>query len=277
MSEHPHPRRMFVSEADERNYLSDMIRARLRGRHKPWIESLLGRFHELLARAGLDDRSIVLQEHWAVLHEAEGRIAQAIEHREREVELIETLFSLGGPIGPINHRFLKETLRTLRQNCLRVGDTARADLVRQRIEALSADRQPVPEPRSLEVCQRDCGPLIDRGLELHDSSQFAEALLYFDRALQVTPDCPFALYDRANTLHSMGRDHEAEQLLRGLIAAAPEELFDRCPVSNVASVHIDAHLLLFRVLLYGRGFSEEAFAFAKTHLSLRRRGVNSAW
>jgi|GEM_PF-5234283 len=146
----------------------------------------------------------------------------------------------------------------------------------------AADRQEAnatvtPENELVRRCEHDCLPLIDRGLKLHDRERFAAALTCFERALSVSPECPFAMYDRANTLHSMGRDNEAEQPLRDLISATANELSHRCASTSFRSVQIDAHFLLFRVLLYGRGFSKEAFAFAEKHLSMRRRGVRSVW
>jgi tetratricopeptide (TPR) repeat protein len=114
-------------------------------------------------------------------------------------------------------------------------------------------------------------------LKLHGTERFAAALSCFEQALRVSPKCPFAMYDQANTLHSLGRDKEAEGPLRELIDASPVELFQRCPAANLRSVQVDAHFLLLRVLLYGRGFSEEAFAFAEKHFLLRRRGVYSVW
>ncbi len=126
-------------------------------------------------------------------------------------------------------------------------------------------------------CQNNCLPLIDRGLELHDRERFADALSCFRLALRASPRCPFAIYDLANSLHSMGRDHEAEKLLRDLIRTTRQQLSQHCAATSFRSMQVDAYFLLFRVLLYGRGFSNEAFTFAQKHLSLRRRGVRSVW
>lgn len=75
----------------------------------------------------------------------------------------------------------------------------------------------------------------------------------------------------------LGRDAEAEPLLRGLVAASSAELRAICPVARPRSLRLDALYLLFQVLLYGRGFSAEAFEFAERHLRERRRGVLSLW
>lgn len=103
------------------------------------MKSLLRRFHDILAGVGLDNGSIVLQGHWALLHEAEGRPAQAIKHREREIELTERLFAIGGPVGPVNQQFLIRILHALHQDCLHAGETERANAVLQRIEALGEE------------------------------------------------------------------------------------------------------------------------------------------
>jgi tetratricopeptide (TPR) repeat protein len=63
-----------------------------------------------------------------------------------------------------------------------------------------------------------------QGLELHEARRYAAALPCFERALRLSPNCPIAVYNRANTLYMLERDAEAEPLLRGLIAASEEEL-----------------------------------------------------
>jgi hypothetical protein len=119
--------------------------------------------------------------------------------------------------------------------------------------------------------------LVRRGLVLHEGRRYAAALPWFDRALAVTPPCPVAQYNRANTLHMLDRDREAEPILRGLIAVSAAELRRRCAAADVRSLQLDAHYLLFLVLLDGQGFSAEAFELAGEHLRLRRRGLRSNW
>jgi hypothetical protein len=140
MIKQPDVRHSFVNEADELNYLNDMISFLSQNRMESAsnLESLVHRFHELLARAGSDDGSIVLQDHWALLHEVKGRMAQAIPHRECEVERIERLFSIGGPIGPVNLEFLIECMRSLYRDYLATGNTEKAISIRDRILALDS-------------------------------------------------------------------------------------------------------------------------------------------
>jgi hypothetical protein len=116
-----------------------------------------------------------------------------------------------------------------------------------------------------------------RGLALHEARRYAAALPYFERAVRLSPGCPLAAYNRANTLHMLGRDAEAEPLLRGLVAASEDELGRACLVARPRSLRLDALFLLFLVLVHGRGFSREAFGYAAEHLRLRRRGVYSVW
>ena len=118
---------------------------------------------------------------------------------------------------------------------------------------------------------------MQRGLDLHEARRYAAALPWFERALAVAPGCPVAQYNRANTLHMLGRNGEAEPILRGLIAASPDQLRWRCATSEPRSLQLDAHYLLFRVLLDERGFSAEAFELAEEHLRRRRRGLRSNW
>src|SRR4051812_34582531 len=98
MAKQPKRRRKFLNGGDELNYLSDKICSHLQNRRRfpKRLEAILHRFHDILDESGLDDGSIMLQDHWALLHEAEGRMVEAIVHREREIELIEHLFSIGG-------------------------------------------------------------------------------------------------------------------------------------------------------------------------------------
>jgi tetratricopeptide (TPR) repeat protein len=131
--------------------------------------------------------------------------------------------------------------------------------------------------RAVKNRNLDHDALIRRGLELHEARKYSAALPWFERALLVAPKCPAAMYNRANTLHMLDRDSEAEPLLRSLIQATPEELREGCPASQPRSLQLDAHFLLSQVLLYGRGFSDEAFALATKHLRMRRRGLHSVW
>ena len=120
--------------------------------------------------------------------------------------------------------------------------------------------------------------LVQRGLDLHEVQRYAAPLPWFDRALAVAPACPVAQYNRANTLHMLDRDREAEPILRELIAPGLAELRRRCAIADdLPSLQLDAHYLLFLVLLDGRGFSAEAFRLAEEHLRLRRRGLRSKW
>jgi hypothetical protein len=133
----PEIRYQFLGEADELNYLSDMIRFALQAGGK-WLSQLdnyLARYREVLMRCGTDDGSIILQDHWALLCEVEGNSKQAIEHRVREVELIDRLFSIGGPVGPISHEFLRSVLRSLLQDYLLAGDSSHAESISQRLSA----------------------------------------------------------------------------------------------------------------------------------------------
>lgn len=119
--------------------------------------------------------------------------------------------------------------------------------------------------------------LVQRGLDLHEARRYAAALPWFDRALAVAPTCPVAQYNRANTLHMLDRDEEAEPILRRLIQVSPEHLRRRCSACDPRSLQLDAHWLLFLVLRSSRGISAEALALAEEHLSLRRRGLRSNW
>jgi tetratricopeptide (TPR) repeat protein len=119
--------------------------------------------------------------------------------------------------------------------------------------------------------------LVRAGLKLHESRRYAGALQYFDKAWHLAPDCPVVAYNRANSLHMLGRGAEAYKILRELISVSPAELGRRCPEASPFSLQLDAYFLLFNVVLHYRGFCDEAFEYAAEHLRRRRRGLASVW
>ena len=124
MKERPTLRHSFLGPADELNYLSDWIR--YFDLHKqmehPNKAIVLRRFEGLLRDSGIDDGSIMLQDHWALFHEVQGDAQKAILHRKREIELIQELFAIQGPVGPINSEYLRQTIKSLIEDYARVGE-----------------------------------------------------------------------------------------------------------------------------------------------------------
>jgi len=125
--------------------------------------------------------------------------------------------------------------------------------------------------------QLDHEVMVKAGLKLHEARQYSRALQYFNKASRLAPDCPVAAYNRANTMHMLGRDAEAYQILRELISVSPDELERRCQDAHPISLQLDAYFLLFLVGLDYRGFCDEAFDYAAEHLRRRRRGLQSVW
>jgi hypothetical protein len=125
----------FLNAGDELNYLSDFVRyfASKGASNSAEAAPFLQRFSDLLQQSGSDDGSILLQDHWALLHEIKGDIPKAIEHREREVELIERLFAIGGPIGSVDYSFLAEVMDVLLSHYVRQEAGAEAAALRVRI------------------------------------------------------------------------------------------------------------------------------------------------
>ena len=119
--------------------------------------------------------------------------------------------------------------------------------------------------------------LVKAGLKLHEARHYSKALEYFDRAMRITPECPVVAYNRANTLHMLGRDAEAYRILRELIRVAPLELDQCCPDAHGVSLQLDTFYLLFLVTTDVRGLCAEAFDYAAEHLRRRRRGLQSVW
>ena len=104
----PKRRAGFLGPADELNYLNDLVLwlNANRGLDRNTGRRALVRYRVLLDAAGLDDGSILLQEHWATYYEVTSAFTHAAAHRDRQVELVESLFRIGGPIAPIDHAYL---------------------------------------------------------------------------------------------------------------------------------------------------------------------------
>jgi hypothetical protein len=62
-----------------------------------------------------------------------GDFAQAARHREREIELVEKLFSIGGPVGSIDEAFLLTEMNRLMDHYLRLRDFAKAAKLHEKI------------------------------------------------------------------------------------------------------------------------------------------------
>ena len=132
----PRTRTHFHSTPDELNYLSEIAWyfASTASSQSSEAISCMKRFSELLESSGVDDGSIMLQDHWALFHEMRADIPAAIRHREREIELIERLFEIGGPVDPINYAFLARTMEKLLDCYSRKGEQTKADNLRTRID-----------------------------------------------------------------------------------------------------------------------------------------------
>ena len=136
MTRRPRKRTKFLNPGDELNHLNDVLRYLLSNGQSRSAEAAptLRRFGELLAERGLDDGSIVLQEHWALLYEVLEDYPRAIRHRTRQAEIVERLFEIGGPVPPIDHAYLAEVPRSLARDYQRVGDEHEAKRLLGRAE-----------------------------------------------------------------------------------------------------------------------------------------------
>ena len=136
----PMKRHDFLSSGDELNYLNDVVRYLAAQGDVEKVAPCLNRMHELLRPMGTDDGSIMLQDHWAVLHEIRGDFVQAVPHRQREVELIEKLFEIDGPIAPVDFGFLIQTMDALANDYLQFGEVDKEQELRQKIQILQTEQ-----------------------------------------------------------------------------------------------------------------------------------------
>ena len=121
----PDNRTEFRSAADELNHISDLIQY-ASDHAEPLDERVVTRFGAILKSCGDDDGSIALQEHWANFHEVNGDFEKASFHRMRQIQLVEELFHIGGPIGPVNNEYLASALRSLAKCLIAMGKHAEA-------------------------------------------------------------------------------------------------------------------------------------------------------
>ena len=70
-----------------------------------------------------------------------------------------------------------------------------------------------------------------------------------------------------------------EVILKKIISTKPEDATKTCShLEDVKSFIIDAHFLIFLVMIHGEnGYTEEAFDYAKLHLKKRNRNIDSVW
>ena len=120
--------------------------------------------------------------------------------------------------------------------------------------------------------------LIMRGFRLHEGFRYKAALQLFQKAFELTPTCPAAIYNLTNTMHMLDRDQEARDLLMKLIKMSDNNLNSRCAeLRQPGSYRCDALYLMFHVILSSTSRWSKAFPFAKKHLQNRKRGLKSAW
>ena len=134
---HPLHRSEFPNIGQELHHISDVIQAG-KAKKEPLDEDLVARFELLLQACGLDDGSIMLQEFWATLHEIKGDFEKAIFHRKRQVQLVEQLFAMGGPVGPIDDKYLASILRSLADSLMTTRRDEEAAQARNRAEELDS-------------------------------------------------------------------------------------------------------------------------------------------
>jgi len=120
--------------------------------------------------------------------------------------------------------------------------------------------------------------LVKRGNRLHEGFRYKTALPLFQKAFELAPTCPAAIYNLANTLHMLDREQEAHNLLMKLVKMSDSDLTSGCPeLRQPRSFKCDAFYLMFHVMLFSTNRWSKAFPFAQKHLQSRKRGLKSAW
>jgi hypothetical protein len=126
-----------MNTVQELNHLNDKINYWWKERgNRSKAMHYIDRFSELLSHCGKDDGSIMLQDHWALLHEIRNEIVEAISHREKEIALVKRLFSIGGPVGIIDYKWLSDKLSELAILYEKNGENDRASSTLIEVEGL---------------------------------------------------------------------------------------------------------------------------------------------
>lgn len=120
---------------------------------------------------------------------------------------------------------------------------------------------------------------VRRGLIYHEARRYGEAIALFREAVRLSPDCPVALYNEANTLYCMGRADKACSILTELANASEADLRARCPDMDETprSLQLDTYHMLFLSTLHATESWQAAVPFLREHLARRARGLVSLW
>lgn len=121
--------------------------------------------------------------------------------------------------------------------------------------------------------------LIRRGLALHENRDYAKALSFFEKGLTLSPFCPVAIFNQANTLYMLTRNEQARSILLNLVNTPEAALRAGCPdmAETPRSLCLGAFNLLFLSTLYSTKSWHEASPYLREHLRRRARGLQSLW
>ncbi len=118
-----------------------------------------------------------------------------------------------------------------------------------------------------------------RGLAHHERFEDEDALPFFLAALEDSPACPNALYNKANTLHMLGRDKETIPIFKHIVDTPESELRRGCEelFPTPRSLILDSYFMLFATTLEETRPWKTAIPFLRKHLQRRARGLESLW
>jgi hypothetical protein len=112
MIKKPPYRTKFFGPGDELNHLSDEL-IYLTTRKSKSMQSRLKRFLQILEISGKDNGSIMLQRHWAQYFALIENWQLSIKHKMQEVEYIEKLLSIDGPVCGMDYHALTQSIKEL--------------------------------------------------------------------------------------------------------------------------------------------------------------------
>tara|TARA_R110002072_G_scaffold302737_1_gene488180 strand:- start:19664 stop:20149 length:486 start_codon:yes stop_codon:yes gene_type:complete len=119
--------------------------------------------------------------------------------------------------------------------------------------------------------------VVREGLRIHEEFRYAAAIKLFRKALKMSPGCPTARYNLANSLYMVGRYPESLKIFEKLTSSDDDELRRHCPdmVETPRSLKLDAFYMMFCGTLYQGNSWRKALPFLREHLHRRTRGLQS--
>ncbi len=138
----PPTRQIFRNNKDELAYLRDQITYWLDEADDPAPAMQFADRFETLVHLSADslDGSIVLADYRATLADLRNDTEGSIEHRKREIELVETLLETGGPVGFYDWEYVALSYKVVSALSEEAGKVAEAEAAQAKADEIERTR-----------------------------------------------------------------------------------------------------------------------------------------